>query len=104
MAKLAGQTHKDRVADFNAKLEALSEHHDIPKVRPVKTIISSCALAYFAALGGTWIMLSFVDCLSCISRYLLQYDTVLLVPILLTAACRLMLALSGQKIIKFPYE
>jgi protein FAM32A len=30
--KLAGKTHKDRVHDFNAKLETLSEHHDIPKV------------------------------------------------------------------------
>ncbi|EKM84125.1 hypothetical protein AGABI1DRAFT_81835 [Agaricus bisporus var. burnettii JB137-S8] len=34
VAKLAGKTHKDRVNDFNAKLEALSEHHDIPKVGP----------------------------------------------------------------------
>lgn len=25
-------THKDRVHEFNQKLEALSEHHDIPKV------------------------------------------------------------------------
>lgn len=32
VAKLAGKTHKDRVNEFNAKLEALSEHHDIPKV------------------------------------------------------------------------
>ncbi|QRV83318.1 FAM32A protein [Ceratobasidium sp. AG-Ba] len=31
VAKLASQTHKDRVHDFNSKLEALSEHHDIPK-------------------------------------------------------------------------
>lgn len=29
--KLAKQTHKDRVHLFNEKLEALSEHHDIPK-------------------------------------------------------------------------
>ncbi|TCD62982.1 hypothetical protein EIP91_006164 [Steccherinum ochraceum] len=34
VAKLATSTHKDRVADFNNKLEALSEHHDIPKVGP----------------------------------------------------------------------
>ncbi|QRV97520.1 FAM32A protein [Ceratobasidium sp. AG-Ba] len=34
VAKLASQTHKDRVHDFNSKLEALSEHHDIPKVGP----------------------------------------------------------------------
>jgi hypothetical protein len=29
--KLAGKTHKDRVNELNTKLEALSEHHDIPK-------------------------------------------------------------------------
>ncbi|KAF8516128.1 hypothetical protein BU17DRAFT_51110, partial [Hysterangium stoloniferum] len=33
VAKLAGTTHKDRVNEFNNKLEALSEHHDIPKAR-----------------------------------------------------------------------
>ncbi|KAH9968612.1 hypothetical protein BC827DRAFT_1367722 [Russula dissimulans] len=32
--RLAGKTHKDRVNEFNTKLEALSEHHDIPKVGP----------------------------------------------------------------------
>jgi hypothetical protein len=32
VAKLASKTHKDRVNEFNSKLEALSEHHDIPKV------------------------------------------------------------------------
>ncbi|CAE6412788.1 unnamed protein product [Rhizoctonia solani] len=31
VAKLASKTHKDRVHEFNAKLESLSEHHDIPK-------------------------------------------------------------------------
>jgi len=30
--KLAHKTHKDRVNEFNAQLESLSEHHDIPKV------------------------------------------------------------------------
>lgn len=30
---MASQTHKDRVSEFNSKLESLSEHHDIPKVR-----------------------------------------------------------------------
>ncbi|KIJ94120.1 hypothetical protein K443DRAFT_684021 [Laccaria amethystina LaAM-08-1] len=34
VAKLAGKTHKDRVNEFNAHLESLSEHHDIPKVGP----------------------------------------------------------------------
>ena len=33
--KLADKTHKDRVSEFNAHLEALSEHHDIPKVGQV---------------------------------------------------------------------
>jgi hypothetical protein len=33
VAKMAKQTHKDRVHEFNEKLESLSEHHDIPKVR-----------------------------------------------------------------------
>ncbi|TBU49923.1 hypothetical protein BD309DRAFT_996522 [Dichomitus squalens] len=34
VARLASKSHKDRVSEFNAKLEALSEHHDIPKVGP----------------------------------------------------------------------
>ncbi|KAF8581652.1 DUF1754-domain-containing protein [Ramaria rubella] len=34
VTKMANKTHKDRVNDFNNKLEALSEHHDIPKVGP----------------------------------------------------------------------
>jgi len=34
VAKLANKTHKDRVNEFNAHLESLSEHHDIPKVGP----------------------------------------------------------------------
>jgi protein FAM32A len=32
IAKLASRTHKERVQEFNEKLESLSEHHDIPKV------------------------------------------------------------------------
>jgi protein FAM32A len=32
--KLAHKTHKERVQEFNAHLETLSEHHDIPKVGP----------------------------------------------------------------------
>ena len=34
VAKLASQSHRDRVAAFNAHLATLSEHHDIPKVGP----------------------------------------------------------------------
>ncbi|GAA5904684.1 hypothetical protein JCM6882_008346 [Rhodosporidiobolus microsporus] len=33
-AKAAVKSHKDRVAEFNEKLENLSEHYDIPKVGP----------------------------------------------------------------------
>ncbi|EIN13975.1 DUF1754-domain-containing protein [Punctularia strigosozonata HHB-11173 SS5] len=41
VAKLANKTHKDRVNEFNAKLEALSEHHDIPKVIPSSRILAT---------------------------------------------------------------
>ncbi|KAM0788977.1 hypothetical protein ACM66B_003049 [Microbotryomycetes sp. NB124-2] len=33
-AKAASKSHKDRVAEFNAKLERLSEHHDMPRIGP----------------------------------------------------------------------
>ncbi|GAA6004942.1 hypothetical protein JCM10207_008458 [Rhodosporidiobolus poonsookiae] len=33
-AKAAVKSHKDRVAEFNEKLENMSEHYDIPKVGP----------------------------------------------------------------------
>jgi protein FAM32A len=32
--KMASKSHRDKVADFNASLSKLSEHHDIPKVGP----------------------------------------------------------------------
>jgi hypothetical protein len=31
--KMAMKSHRERVNDFNAALEQLSEHHDIPRVR-----------------------------------------------------------------------
>lgn len=34
VSKAANKSHKDRVSEFNQKLEKLSEHHDIPKVGP----------------------------------------------------------------------
>ncbi|KAL0136886.1 hypothetical protein V8B55DRAFT_1543432 [Mucor lusitanicus] len=34
VSKAAAKSHKDRVQEFNQKLEQLSEHHDIPKVGP----------------------------------------------------------------------
>ncbi|BGP31180.1 hypothetical protein JCM10296v2_002944 [Rhodotorula toruloides] len=33
-AKAAAKSHKERVAEFNEKLENMSEHYDIPKVGP----------------------------------------------------------------------
>ena len=39
VAKLAKKTHKDRVNEFNAHLESLSEHHDIPKVNGFGVIV-----------------------------------------------------------------
>ncbi|KAI8618691.1 hypothetical protein BC830DRAFT_904850 [Chytriomyces sp. MP71] len=33
-AKMAQKSHKERVQEFNAYLESLSEHHDIPRVGP----------------------------------------------------------------------
>lgn len=32
--KMALKSHRERVAEFNAHLGSLSEHHDIPKVGP----------------------------------------------------------------------
>ncbi|KAI9320194.1 hypothetical protein BX666DRAFT_1382944 [Dichotomocladium elegans] len=34
VAKAATKSHKEKVAEFNNKLEQLSEHYDIPKVGP----------------------------------------------------------------------
>jgi protein FAM32A len=34
VAKMAAKTHRERVNEFNAYLQNLSEHHDIPKVGP----------------------------------------------------------------------
>lgn len=33
-AKMAAKSHRERVNEFNAYLQNLSEHHDIPKVGP----------------------------------------------------------------------
>ena len=48
----AGKTHKDRVHEFNAKLEALSEHHDIPKVR---SVLQYAAAFLNAKSGRPWV-------------------------------------------------
>lgn len=34
VARQAAKTHREKVADFNAHLATLSEHHDIPRVGP----------------------------------------------------------------------
>jgi protein FAM32A len=44
VTKLATKTHKDRVNEFNSKLEALSEHHDIPKVHFCVSYVSTFLL------------------------------------------------------------
>ena len=56
VSKLADKSHKDRVNEFNSKLEALSEHHDIPKVccfisNPYRPMLTS------GHLGWTWLTL-----------------------------------------------
>ena len=47
VAKQAHMTHKDRVHEFNAKLEALSEHHDIPKVCGLNPLVRAQANGVF---------------------------------------------------------
>lgn len=56
MKKLAAQTHKDRVHSFNAKLESLSEHHDIPKVSYFTLFFFFyCIVLTCHPSGWTWI-------------------------------------------------
>lgn len=31
---MAATSHKDRVHEFNSKLESMNEHHNIPKMSP----------------------------------------------------------------------
>jgi protein FAM32A len=47
VAKQAHMTHKDRVHEFNSKLEALSEHHDIPKVCGLNPLVRAQANGVF---------------------------------------------------------
>lgn len=47
VAKQAHMTHKDRVHEFNTKLEALSEHHDIPKVCGLNPLVRAQANGVF---------------------------------------------------------
>ena len=58
VSKLAKKTHKERVNEFNNKLEALSEHHDIPKVRygPVSPVDSfSCFVGWTGLRRGSYL-------------------------------------------------
>lgn len=62
-AKAATKTHKERVAEFNEKLENLSEHYDIPKVSrnlPLRRnpIIIDFAECCCCCLGWTGVKLS----------------------------------------------
>ncbi|KAI8811716.1 DUF1754-domain-containing protein [Cladochytrium replicatum] len=34
ISKIASKSHKERVAEYNEKLEQMSEHHDLPKIGP----------------------------------------------------------------------
>jgi hypothetical protein len=57
--KLAGKTHKDRVHEFNSKLESLSEHHDIPKVNFTGDFFGASSnriISHFS--GWSWIRLA----------------------------------------------
>lgn len=77
--RLAGKTHKDRVNDFNTKLEALSEHHDIPKVstsdnmsvpRLISTSIRLVLDKAMGCLGGPpRSSFHWVDCFRRIARW-----------------------------------
>ncbi len=57
VAKLATKTHKDRVHEFNEKLEALSEHHDIPKVCQLRYPIRSTLISH---LRSGWTRVNFL--------------------------------------------
>lgn len=37
-AKAATKTHKDRVAEFNTKLENMSEHYDLPRSEMMRSV------------------------------------------------------------------
>lgn len=56
IAKLAHKTHKDRVSEFNAHLESLSEHHDIPKVGTGFARTASYTKLITVTIGWTWII------------------------------------------------
>lgn len=47
--KMAMKSHRERVNEFNAALESLSEHHDIPRVR--QAVLHPVA---FACLVTLW--------------------------------------------------
>ena len=71
VAKLANKSHKDRVNEFNSKLEALSEHHDIPKAS-YHVLDPTCRTLFlmpFSILGWTrvrrdvcWQWFTTLDC------------------------------------------
>lgn len=45
--KEAKKSHKERVAEFNDKLEGMSEHYDLPRVRPAGLLPLGAAIADF---------------------------------------------------------
>jgi hypothetical protein len=65
VAKLANKTHKDRVSEFNAHLESLSEHHDIPKVNRPLSRHDRCCISHFIILGRPGIKSLYLFVLVC---------------------------------------
>jgi hypothetical protein len=70
--KLAGKTHKDRVNDLNTKLEALSEHHDIPKVSTTDNLLVPRLISFIRLVldkAGRVPPRSSVDCFRRVARW-----------------------------------
>lgn len=62
---MGAQTHKDRVNEFNSKLDKLSEHHDMPKVSSIVRVAADVRSVLDKARGAP-------DGLAC--RYTYQND------------------------------
>ncbi|KAG6897111.1 Mitochondrial intermediate peptidase [Termitomyces sp. T32_za158] len=61
VAKLASKTHKERVSDFNKQLESLSEHHDIPKPTPFRSLATQSKFPIIPASQDDVALVSFFD-------------------------------------------
>ena len=75
--KMAMKSHRERVNEFNAALESLSEHHDIPRVRQApRHCVASASCMNLCGLGETELP-SKTDAveLGCSKAQLLEGDT-----------------------------